>query len=172
MLKGIIGLAAAAALAGCATVAADGGGTPSEMLSVEMNSWGKPVAHWQVGADGAGRYTVSRETAAKSFHEYDLVTTSFRAAPADFARLEALLRPARPYAGREIPCELTITDAVYGRILWQRQGAPGEVRFNMGCTSRTADPIHANVAAALDLVETLAASGTVVEVKEVRGTGR
>src|SRR4051794_30341315 len=160
------------ALAGCAVAAAEpvpSPATPGESVSFEAKSWGKPLSSWTVERLGAGRYTFSRKVPSGRFGDYDLVTRAFRITPADYARLEKLLAPARAFAGRELPCSLTITDQVYGRVRW-KQGE--EVAFNLGCTSNQVRPIYDNFGQAETLVKRLAEAGTIIETKEVRESGR
>ena len=160
-----------AALGGCGAPAAQSQRQPAgvaESLSFEANSWGKPLSAWTIESSGQGRYTASKDAPSGDFHEYDLVTRSFTVSPADYRRVDALLRPARAYAGAKLPCELTVTDQVYGKARWQAAGGGEEIAFNLGCTSKEVAPLYENFWQAQKLVESLAGAGTIVETKEIR----
>jgi hypothetical protein len=140
-----------------------------EKLSFKISSWGKPLFEWTVSRSGLARYTASEKTASGNFHEYDLVTRSFRISEADYHRIETLLKPGRRYAGGQIPCERRITDMPYGRVGWTEQGRTRETRFDLGCLSKEAIPVHRGLEAAQDLMERIAGQGRVIERREVRG---
>lgn len=140
----------------------------TERISFEASSWGKPLSAWTVERSGAGRYTASRDAPSGGFRNYDLVTRTFRIAPADYARIESLLRPARAFAGRDLPCRRTVTDQVYGKVRWTTDE---QVSFDLGCTSDQVKPIYDNFWEAETLVKRLAGAGTIVETKEVREPG-
>ena len=142
---------------------------PAESLSLDAKSWGKPISAWTIERAGAGRYTFARKVPGGHFRDYDLVTRTFRIRPADYARVEALLRPARAYAGQAMPCERTITDMVYGRVAW---GKAEEVRYDLGCTSAKVTPIYEQLQKAETLVRRLAEAGTIVATEEVRESGQ
>jgi hypothetical protein len=154
-----------AASAACAAPPALRLGAPAESLSLEAKSWGKPLSAWTVERSGAGRYTSSHKVPGGHFRDYDLVTRAFRIRPADYARVEALLRPARAYAGQAMPCERTITDMVYGQVGW---GKTEEVRYDLGCTSDAVRPIYEKLQKAEALVRRLAEAGKVIETQQVR----
>ena len=171
MRKPLILTLAVAALAGCSAHRPESAGaraSTSRSLSVETNSWGKPVTNWTIGADGEGRYSFSRDVPGGGFRDYDLVTMRFAVSAANFAKVEGLLAEARPFAGAQIPCTLRITDGLYGRIGWNDGAAPLTVPFNVGCLSPTAEAIYHRLRDAQDLVKALADAGETVEVQEVR----
>ena len=159
-----------AMLGGCATQAPEPAPAPAPAasLSFEANSWGKPLSAWTIDSAGRGRYTASKPAPSGNFRDYDLLTRSFEASPADYRRVEALLAPARPHAGRDLPCEQTVTDQVYGKVRWTAPGGEWEVAYNLGCTSREVAPIYEGFAKAEKLVARLAEGGTVVETRQVR----
>jgi hypothetical protein len=159
------------ALAGCMAERPETGIAPAtalQSISVQTNSWGKPITDWTIGRDGQGRYTFSRDVPGGGFRDYDLVTKRFAVGAADFARVEALLAGARVYAGGEIPCTLQISDGLYGRIAWSEGGEPLAVPFNVGCLSPTASAIYARLFDAREHVKSLADGGETIEVKQVR----
>lgn len=171
-MRPILILAASALLAACAPAAvaelAPAAAPANAAIAFERKSWGKPVASWQVSADGEGRYTVSRDAPSGNFREYDLVTKRFSVAPQDYARLGALLAPAEAQAGRDVSCEVTITDLPYGTVRWERPGGPAELRYNLGCQSEEAKRVHSALYEASRLVEGWAADAPVADVEEVR----
>jgi hypothetical protein len=164
-------LLACAALAACSTDRPAAGAAPVSALrsiSVETNSWGKPITDWTIGRDGNGRYTFSRDVPGGRFRDYDLVTRRFAVGAADFAKVEALLAGARAYAGGAIPCTLQISDGLYGRIAWSEGGEALGVPFNVGCLSPTANAIYRQLHDAREHVKTMAEAGETIEVKQVR----
>ena len=171
MRKPLMLALAGAALAGCSTHRPEPAGARDftlRSLSVETNSWGKPVTNWTIGRDGVCRYSFSRDVPGGGFRDYDLVTRRFAVSAANFAKVEGLLAGARSYAGAEIPCTLQITDGLYGRIGWSDGSAPRTVAFNVGCLSPTAETIYRRLRDAQDLVKSLADAGETIEVEEVR----
>jgi hypothetical protein len=163
---------AVAALGLCAAAAAGQGKNPPraalESLSFESSSWGKPLSAWTIDSSGRGRHTASRAVPSGGFRDYDLITRSFDAGPSGYRRVEALLRPARAYAGAELPCRMEITDMVYGKVRWQGRGGARQVSFNLGCTSKAVAPLYGGFARADKLVERLAQAGRIVETRQVR----
>ena len=157
-----------AMLGGCAAPEAAGPPAAARSLSFEANSWGKPLSAWTIESTGRGRYTGSKAAPSGNFRDYDLVTRSFEAGSADYRRVKALLAPARPHAGADLPCEQTVTDQVYGKVRWSGPDGTREVAFNLGCTSTAVAPLYDGFARAEKLVEQLALAGTVVETREVR----
>jgi hypothetical protein len=90
---------AVAALAGCGAHRPESVGARDSTLrslSVETNSWGKPVPNWTIGRDGEGRYSFSRDVPGGGFRDYDLVTRRFAVSAANFAKVEGLLAEAHP----------------------------------------------------------------------------
>ena len=159
------------ALGGCSPERPEAGiGPPSELrsISVQTNSWGKPVEGWTIRRDGQGLYTFSRDVPGGGFRDYDLVAKRFAVGNADFARVAALLAGARVYAGGEIPCTNQISDGPYGRIAWSEGGEPLSVPFDVGCLSPTANAIYSRLYDAREHVKSLADSGETIEVKQVR----
>jgi len=165
-----IAIIVAAALGGSAAPAAEPRPqpVPVQSLSFEASSWGKPLSAWTIERSGRGRYTASKAAPSGNFHEYDLVTRSFEIGAADYGRIETLLAPARAHAGAGLPCELSITDQVYGKVRWTGPAGVQEVAFNLGCVSKEVAPLYENFWQAEKLVESLAHSGSVVETREIR----
>ena len=136
MLKGIIGAAAAMALAGCATVAADGGGGQAAGLQSISYETGRcfgacPVYRVTVNADGTGVFEGRRFTSVEGERAFTLTPDQFRA----FA---AQLAPVRPATGsvRYDPasCETVATDLPGVDIEWRDTGAaPQQLYFYYGC---------------------------------------
>ncbi|MGA9580656.1 MAG: hypothetical protein WBR13_01645 [Allosphingosinicella sp.] len=159
-----------AMLGGCAAAEPEGAqpAPAARSLSFEANSWGKPLSAWTLESSGRGRYTESKAAPSGNFRDYDLVTRSFVANPGDYRRIEALLAPARAYAGADLPCKLTVTDMVYGKVRWSGPAGEQEVAYNLGCTSEAVTPLYKGFSQAQNLVEQLAEAGQVVGTEEVR----
>ncbi len=136
-----------------------------ETIAFEVNSWGKPLVSWQVGADGRGTYTKSED--GGDFQHYRLVTRRFDAGGTAFARLQAALAPARLYAGREVPCGPRITDFPYGSVTWTVAQVEQRVRFDTGCRSAEAKRVEAAIGAADALVAKWSASAPIVDTRDV-----
>ena len=161
----LFGLLLLGACAASAAPPAPPAAAPAESLSLDANSWGKPLSAWTVERSGAGRYTFSRKVPGGRFRDYDLVTRSFRIKPADYSRVEALLRPARAYAGRGLPCRPTISDMVYGHVRWSKSE---EISYDLGCTSDEVRPIYEKLEEAENLVKRLSEAGSIVATEQVR----
>lgn len=171
MARGFGIFLAAAALAGCSPKHPEPG-IPSpaglESVSVQTNSWGKPVTDWTLARSGEGRYSFSRDVEGGTFHDYDFVTKRVAGSAADFAEVAGLLDRARAHAGGEIPCRHEISDGIYGRIAWTEAGETKEVKFNFGCLSAEANLIYRRLYGAQGHVKALAEKGEVLEIREVR----
>jgi hypothetical protein len=161
-LFGFLALAACTAAAASPTPRA---AAPAESLSLDANSWGKPLSAWTVERSGAARYTFSRKVPGGHYRDYDLVTRSFRIRPADYSRVERLLRPARAYVGLGLPCRPTISDMVYGHVRWSKAE---EISYDLGCTSDAVRPIYEKLEAAETLVKRLSEAGRIVATEQVR----
>ena len=135
MLKGIIGVAAAVALAGCATVAAERGGAEAGLQSISYETgrcFGAcPVYRVTVNADGSGVFEGRRFTSVEGERAFTLTADQFRA----FA---AQLAPVRPASGTvsydPAHCTQVATDLPGVNIEWRDAGAaPQQLYFYYGC---------------------------------------
>jgi hypothetical protein len=136
-------------------------------ISVEVMAWGDTLYSWRLDRDGAGRFAELEPTRTQPFGRYDFVTRSFRVSPAEYRRIEVLLRPSRAYARRKLPCTVTMTDQDSGTVTWRLGGSAATLDFYYGCTSREVQPLYANLRRAHDVVGTLARQGRIVEVRKV-----
>src|SRR5438270_535348 len=114
----------------------------AESISVEVMVWGDPLYSWQLNSDGSGRFAELRPERTQVFGTYRFVTRSFRVSPAEFRRVALLLRPARSYAGRELPCTFEMTDQDAGSVRWRAGTTNVSLDFNYGCTSPAVAPIY------------------------------
>lgn len=170
-----------ALLGGCAA-AGPKASNPSpawRSLAFEANSWGKPLSVWSIEASGRGIHTEPRELApgnspdyglltAGSVRNYDLITRSFEASPADYRRVEALLAPARAHAGTGLPCEEKVTDQVYGKVRWIGPAGAQELSYDVGCASNVGPPIYDSFSRADKLIQTFGRAGTVIRIRQIR----
>ncbi|HEX4737487.1 MAG TPA: hypothetical protein VH331_07995 [Allosphingosinicella sp.] len=136
-------------------------------ISVETIAWGDPLYSWRLDRDGSGRFAELEPTRMQPFGDYEYVTRSFRASPAEYRRVEALLRPSRGYAGRKLPCIFTATDQDSGTVTWRTDGSTVTLDFYYGCASREVAPLYASFRRAHDIVAALARKGRVVAVRPV-----
>lgn len=154
---------AAAWLAAAAVMAS----APPAALSLEANYWGKPLSSWTVEASGDVRYTYSKSVPGGAFGDYDVTTLRFHLSADEHRQVEALLAPARRFAGGPLPCKLVYTDGVYGTVSWS---AWEQVSFNLGCSSEEVAPILAKFEQANALLARLSERGKVVERKQMRAS--
>jgi hypothetical protein len=158
---------AAAALAPTLVPPAAPGATATataEPLAMTVNSWGKPLLNIALAPDGAVTVTSARDVPGGKFGDYDLVTQRFRVDAAELAEVRRLLAPARPWAGRQLPCKSVITDLPYGIIRW---GA-AELVYNGGCVGDEGKMVVDALNAAVNLLRRRGASAPVAGVKAVR----
>lgn len=122
-----------------------------DIVTFEMNSWGKPVGSWMVTADGSGSWTESQQGA--SFNDYTLIVHEMTADKAHYDALAAILKrlpiPAPVIEG----CKTFMTDAPYGRIRIARGATTIELYYNAGCN----DPPYAAYLDVLKAADSLVA---------------
>jgi hypothetical protein len=153
-------LAAAALLllAGCVHQSA----SPAfPVIAMERLSWGHAVASWSIDPAGTGRYTAPAPGGM-------LVTRSFAAGPAGYARLRRLLAGAEALRGPDPRCSKRIYDLEYGRITWTPPaGPPRQLNFDHGCPYIAAPHATRQIGRAADLVADWAANGPILESRKV-----
>jgi hypothetical protein len=154
-----------------ATLAAAGllslGAAPApaaDAVSFELNSWGRLLSSWTLNADGSGERVTARQAKGATFGDVDRDLQKLGPDPARYRRLLEALRPARAYAGREVPCGPRMTDLPYGELTWRHAGAARSIRFDSGCSSSTARKVLASVHAADELMAKWAADAPKVEI--------
>ncbi|WP_422055940.1 hypothetical protein [Sphingomonas sp.] len=154
------------AFSGCATLPppSSAASAPAEPVGLTIKSWGKPLFDWTLAPDGTGIYTYADEGPTKAFRDYVVKTKRISVGRDGYARLAALLAPARRYAGAELPCQRTITDMPYGTISWGPT-ADLQVKFDLGCQSSETKPVHEGLVRAQDLMKSWADTAAVVETR-------
>jgi hypothetical protein len=136
MLKGILGLAGAAALSGCASVAANGGGLPlvqtPQSVSYETGPcFGAcPVYRVTVRTDGTGVFEGRRFTSVEGERRFTVT-------PAQYNAFVAQLAPVRPARGdvRYDPstCGSFATDLPTVQVAWSEGADSQSLYYNHGC---------------------------------------
>lgn len=142
------------ALGGCATLPA-APPAPAEPVGLTIKSWGKPLFEWTLTPAGEGVFTYADSGPTKQFNDYVLKTKRISVGRDGYARIAALLAPARRYAGGKLPCERSITDMPYGAIRWG-EGAGLDVAYDLGCHSKATKPVHQGLTRAQDLMQSWA----------------
>lgn len=102
---------------------------PGEPIALTLNSWGRPLFAWRIEGDGSIVYAKSDEAVVRR------VPTRFvdrRMGPSveRYRWVRDLLAPARRWAGKRLPCLVTVTDLPYGEVRW---GEAPPMVFNTGC---------------------------------------
>lgn len=150
-------------LAGCARPAAVDSARASGTIAVEVKSWGHPVASWSIDAAGNGRRSVPEP----GVHNAErIVTRGFAAGPAGFARIRALLAPARARAGNDLPCAQRLTDMHYGTVRWEGPRGTAALAFDSGCRDAPTRALVERIEQADAAVAAWAAAGPVVETRK------
>ncbi|MES2096612.1 MAG: hypothetical protein V4459_07610 [Pseudomonadota bacterium] len=121
------GRAIAVSLAALATI----GAAPAEPISMSIRAWGQQLAEWQIQPDGAVVSTVMDPATPGASSTYKLVTRRLPATRGRFATIANLLKPARPWAGKSLPCKTPMTDADSGVVHWNKAVS---LSFYSGCT--------------------------------------
>lgn len=104
---------------------------PWDMVTFELNSWGKPVVSWIVTADGSGSWSETKDGA--SFSDYSVVVHEIAADKAHHEALAALLKRLPFPAPVTEGCKNFMTDAPYGRIRLTHGATTVELAYNAGC---------------------------------------
>lgn len=112
-----------------------------DRIEMEVRSWGRPMSHWSIGADGKGSLTLPEPGV---FDARELVTRRFDAGATGFSEIAALLREAERRAGQQLPCTQRITDFPYGEVRWLHGAEPGgKLDFDRGCRDAETQPVLA-----------------------------
>ncbi|MEN3748537.1 hypothetical protein TPR58_15280 [Sphingomonas sp. HF-S3] len=101
---------------------------PSGSIAVSISSWGHPISVWTIDKRGH----VARRTSTLQ-RRTEVRATSFKVGARGYARIRALLAPARRHAGKTLSCTDRITDQPYGSVIWHEPRGPAELRFDYGC---------------------------------------
>lgn len=148
-------------LAACVPQPGPASSAPSlATISMDRNSWGRPVSRWSIAADGTGRYTVAEPDAWKPER---MVTRGFSAGSAGFAEIRTLLAPGEAHAGRDMECGERITDQIYGTVHWD--GA--QLSYDMGCQAPATEQVLKGLTAAERKVAGWAANQPILEARKV-----
>lgn len=131
-------------------------------IAVEVRSWGRLRSEWTIAPDGTGRQTRPEPGV---FDAKRFVTRRFDAGREGYARIEALLAPAKPHAGAKLPCDPRISDLPYGTIRWMGEETR-ELSFDIGCRGDVAEQAIGGVPKADSLVAEWASAGEIVATRE------
>lgn len=156
--------ALAALAAACLSLGAAAAPGP-DAVSFEINTWGKLIDSWTISADGSGQLTTAEQKPGGQFGDDTIYVQTLAPDPARYAELTAALRPARAFAGRNVPCGGRAFDLPYGHAVWRHAGAERGLDFNTGCSSSQARQVVQSLHAADLLVRKWAADAPKVEQK-------
>ena len=88
-----------------------------ERIEMTRSAWGKTIMHWRISGDGAIEYRVV-DGPLKLGTDQLLLTRRTKPNAERYRRIVSLLKPARLWAGRELPCVSPMTDQDTGTISW------------------------------------------------------
>lgn len=111
-----------------------------DQIVLRTSSWGRPILSWGVNEDGSGWVTSTQQGA--TFPEYVLITRRWGAIQGRYRQVKRALKAAEGYAGKGLPCRMTLTDGPYGDVAWRVNGVQKTLPVQYGCMSRTADRIY------------------------------
>lgn len=122
-------------VAGCAARPLDTQPAPVafEAVGFEINSWGRPIDRWEVGADGTAHYAEAVFDEGADFYTYRLEHREFTVAPAEWARLIALAAQLPQPRPDRADCKERMTDMPYGALRVSRGGTEEAAPFDVGC---------------------------------------
>ncbi|MGE3692193.1 MAG: hypothetical protein AB7F98_12530 [Novosphingobium sp.] len=124
-------------------------------VTFDLNSWGRPMAHWIVRADGTGELWKAPGV-SHNFSEYDLEKYRLQMDATAMAKFVEVSEPLKAATRDEVKCETTVTDAPYGTMTWINGKDVHRYQFNFGCTSAPADVVYERIGEAQDVVNKLA----------------
>ena len=88
-----------------------------ERIEMTRSAWGQTIMHWRINIDGAIEYQVV-DGPLKLGTDQPLLTRRTKPKAERYRRIVSLLKPARLWAGRELPCVSPMTDQDSGTISW------------------------------------------------------
>lgn len=153
-------LASALLLPACAPAPHVAAPSALAAISMDRNSWGKPVSRWTIDATGSGSLTVPEPDV---FNAERMVTRGFSAGPEGFALIRRLLTDAEAHAGRELNCGARITDQYYGTVRW----GEASLGYDMGCQAPATAKLLVSIGAAERQVSHWATNGPILETRKV-----
>lgn len=148
--------AGAVLLAGCAAQTpppetAAPAQAPQETITFALNTWGKPLAYWQVREDGSGE--LWRIVDKGDFRTYDIEKYRFTLPEEAGVPFIAATEIAQDAARKGLPCERTITDMPYGAITWTYPAAERKLAFDFGCTGEGTGKVYDALGRATEVIE-------------------
>lgn len=163
-MKRFVALSVAALLSACtpapkgdALAAPDHGPGFGEDWSVtfDLNSWGRPMAHWLVKGDGTAELWRASGM-SDNFNDYVVEKFHARMDVTAMAKFVEVSDPLKEATRGEVKCETTVTDMPYGAIVWRSGNEEQRYSFNFGCTSQQANAVYDRLAKAQEVVQKLA----------------
>ena len=154
--------------AACATPGAEAEAPPAayEAIAFEINSWGRPLGSWQVGADGSVRHL---EVVGSPVGAHRREHREFAVDAAAYAELAALAaRVPTPRPSRE-DCEERATDLPYGTLRLTGPAGEEAVPFDTGCLDKPYQVFVGRLRAMDDFVGGWAEGRPATRVEEVGG---
>ncbi len=135
--------------------------TTPTFIRVRERSWGELVHEWWIDESGAGSHA-SAVRDPKDDRKWILTPSRFSVGAKGYQQLADLLKPVEQYIGKEIACDISMTDTPYGDVTWSRDGKVGRVSYRYGCKSSVTEMVFPRLAAADKLVDewAQAAAGT------------
>jgi hypothetical protein len=143
-------------LAGCATTTPEvtepaSAQAPQETITFALNSWGKPIAYWQVREVGSGE--LWRIVDKGDFRTYDIEKYRFTLPEEAGLPFIAATEIAHDAAVKGLPCERTITDMPYGAITWTYPAAEKKLAVDFGCTGEGTGKVYNALGRATEVIE-------------------
>jgi hypothetical protein len=132
-------------------------------IEMETTSWGRLVARWSIAADGTLLYT---SVEPGPFDPRQIVTRRYAAGTAGFRQIRVLIGEAETRAGRIMPCDQAIYDAIYGKVRWlQPNGRSKKLAFYTECRQPATRRVVQQLSKANALAKDWAMKGQIVEIK-------
>lgn len=159
-------------VAGCAAHPDGAPPAPAGLESVgfEINSWGRPIDSWEVGANGTGHFAEAVSDEGADFNTYRLEHREFTVAPAEWARLTALAAELpQPRPDRD-GCKQRMTDMPYGTVRVSHGGKEQAAAFDVGCRDARYQAYVDQLHAMDTLVTTWAKAHPVTRVEKFGGS--
>lgn len=135
-----------------------------EAITMTDSSWGQMVAQWRIEPDGSIYYAAIGEPWSPGAHS-PLIAHRTAASPARYRWIARLLRPARAWAGKQMPCAHPMTDQDSGTVSW---GKATRLGYYAGCTEPETRNVITLLFKAQNQIATWAAHAPVVPTTEDR----
>lgn len=119
---------------------------PPASVEADYSSWGKPISHWRLDADGSAELWKLRE--GKDFHIYHIDRFHARLPAEHKAAFDRAFATFASGKARQPECKDIVTDAPSLTVRW----TGGAIHLDYGCIDKASQAYAGRLGAALSIV--------------------